>query len=178
MIVPGNHDWPLQEAVPDWGVSARYGTVAISVAKRRVREAGAELLIDQETTINGIRIYGTPWVPAFNYWAFNLPRGGEALEAVWSEVPPGLDVLVTHGPSHGVLDLTDRGVPVGCELLAARLGLLDERGEGPRLHVHGDIHEAAGVHAPPLGVEGRISVNASVMDGRYRLAHAPTVIDL
>ena len=55
---------------------------------------------------------------------------------------------------------------------------MDAAGEGPRLHVHGDIHEAAGIATPPLGANGRISVNAAVLDERYRLAHAPVVIDL
>ncbi len=48
----------------------------------------------------------------------------------------------------------------------------------PRLHVHGDIHEAAGVHAPPFGAEGRITVNAAVLGASYRLALQPVVVDL
>ena len=126
----------------------------------------------------GLRVYGSPWVPAFYRWAFNLPRGGDALAEVWSRVPEGPDVLATHTPAFGTLDMTDRGERAGCERLADRLRQLDDAGVGPRLHVHGDIHEAAGVHAPPLGVDGRTTVNASVLDLRYRLAHPPVVIDL
>ncbi len=32
-------------------------------------------LKDSETTINGIRIWGSLWQPEFGGWAFNLPRG-------------------------------------------------------------------------------------------------------
>jgi len=74
--------------------------------------------------------------------------------------------------------MTDRGGPAGCERLADRLRQLDGAGAGPRLHVHGDIHEAADVHATSLGAGGRTTVNASVLDLRYRLAHPPVVVDL
>jgi hypothetical protein len=59
-----------------------------------------------------------------------------------------------------------------------RLAALDAEGAGPRPHVHGDIHEAVGVHAPPAGAGGRTTVNASVLDVRYRLPHPPIMIDL
>ena len=57
-------------------------------------------------------------------------------------------MLVTHAPAFGRLDRTRSGEHVGCERLAERLEALDAEGAGPRLHVHGDIHEAAGVRAP------------------------------
>ena len=178
VVVPGNHDWPLQPSVPAWGVSARYGPATLRHARRRVEDAGAVLLMDREAAVAGLRVYGSPWVPAFYRWAFNLPRGGAELAEVWSRVPEGLDVLVTHTPAFGTLDRTDRGERAGCERLADRLRQLDVSGAGPRLHVHGDIHEAAGVVGPPAGVGGRTTVNASVLDLRYRLAHAPVVVDV
>ena len=87
-------------------------------------------------------------------------------------------MLVTHCPAFGRLDRTDAGDHVGCERLAERLDVLEAEALGPRLHVHGDIHEAAGIRAPPLGVEGRMTVNAAVLDGSYRLVRAPVVVDL
>ncbi len=57
-------------------------------------------LEDSETTINGIRIWGSPWQPEFGGWAFNLPRGEECLEK-WEMIPEGIDVLITHGPPIG-----------------------------------------------------------------------------
>lgn len=178
VVVPGNHDWPLQPSVPAWGVSARHGPTALRHARRRAEDAGAVLLVDREAMVAGLRIYGSPWVPAFHGWAFNLPRGGAELAEVWSRVPQGLDVLVTHAPAFGTLDRTERGDRAGCERLADRLLQLDATGVGPQVHIHGDIHEAAGVHAPPLGADGRMTVNASVLDARYRLSHAPIMFDI
>jgi Icc-related predicted phosphoesterase len=93
-------------------------------------------------------------------------------------IPPGLDVLVTHGPGYGRLDRTVRGDRVGCEVLANRLGALAKEKHGPRLHVHGDIHEASGIRRPREGRPGRVTVNAAVLDARYRPAFAPRIVDL
>ena len=178
VIVPGNHDWPMQGSRPEWSVSARYGPTTISVARRRAEDAGARVLIDAEARIAGLRFWGSPWVPFFNGWAFNLPRGSRYLAEAWDRIPVGTDVLVTHGPAFGRLDRTGGGDHVGCERLAERLDALDVEGLGPRLHVHGDIHEAAGTVAPPAGVEGRTTVNAAVLDEGYRLVRTPVVVDL
>lgn len=47
--------------------------------------------------IEGLKIYGSPWQPEFQGWAFNLPRGPRLREK-WRLIPEGLDILVTHGP--------------------------------------------------------------------------------
>ena len=39
---------------------------------------GVTYLMDESITIEGIKIYGSPWQPWFHDWAFNLYRG-EAL---------------------------------------------------------------------------------------------------
>jgi hypothetical protein len=178
LVVAGNHDWPLQHARPEWSVTARYGLTTIDVARQRIVDAGAVLLEDAGAEVAGLTVWGSPWGPFFNHWAFNLPRNGTCLAEVRNRIPPGLDVLVTHGPAFGCLDLTIRGEHVGCELLAERIRQLDAEGAGPRLHVHGDIHEAAGVHAPPLGSSARTTVNAAVLDQSYHLARVPVVVDL
>lgn len=43
-------------------------------------------LEDSEVTINGIRIWGSPWQPEFGEWGFNVPRGREILEK-WNKIP-------------------------------------------------------------------------------------------
>ena len=59
-------------------------------------------LEDTETTVCGIRVYGSPWQPEFGGWAYNLPRG-QALLDKWNMIPDGVDVLMTHGPPIGML---------------------------------------------------------------------------
>jgi predicted phosphohydrolase len=124
IIVAGNHDWIFQREP--------------NVARARVAEAGIHYLEDNEILLDGMRFYGSPWQPAFNNWAFNLPRG-ERLAAVWRQIPTGLDVLVTHGPPAGIGDRSSYSGRTGCADLARRVLEV-----APRLHLFGHIHEDGG----------------------------------
>ncbi|KAG8949773.1 hypothetical protein FRC04_008313 [Tulasnella sp. 424] len=81
-------------------------------------------------------IYGSPWTPYFGGMAFNYSK--EEAEGIVGEFPRS-DILLTHGPPHGIHDETLRGELVGCPTLLAYLARLR-----PRLHVFGHIHEARG----------------------------------
>jgi predicted phosphohydrolase len=123
VIVAGNHDW---------------GFVRDPIAARAMF-AGAHYLEDSEIAIDGVRFYGSPWQPAFNGWAFNLPRG-PALATVWARIPRGVDVLITHGPPDGIGDRTAIAGRAGCADLRARVAEV-----APRLHLFGHIHQDGGV---------------------------------
>ena len=123
VIVAGNHDW----ALADHAEEARAVLAAFTY------------LEDSEAVIDGVRFYGSPWQPAFNDWAFNLPRG-EPLAAVWRRIPAGLDVLITHGPPEGFGDASPVGGRAGCADLRRRVLEVP-----PRLHLFGHIHQDGGV---------------------------------
>lgn len=129
---------------------------------------GLTYLQDCTTSIAGLNIWGAPWQPWFLSWAFNLQRGAE-IARKWAMIPAETDILVTHGPPHGILDRTYDGRPVGCEELRSVVDRI-----APRLHVFGHIHEAYGaeVHG------GTLFVNASVCTLRYRPDQAAVVVDL
>ena len=86
------------------------------------------------------------------------------------KIPEDIDILVTHGPPYGILDAVNTfGGYVdhcGCEMLLARVAAIK-----PKLHVFGHIHEGAG----SLKQDGIEYINASQLDGQYRLAHKPIV---
>jgi Icc-related predicted phosphoesterase len=124
VLVAGNHDF-LYENEPE-------------LAQALTREAGIVYLRDSEVTVEGLRIWGSPWQPRFFDWAFNLDRG-EPLDENWRLIPAGIDVLVTHGPPQGYGDRTYDGSRVGCERLLVHL----ERVK-PRVHLFGHIHEDKG----------------------------------
>ena len=128
----------------------------------------AVYLQDEETTLGGLRIFGSPWQPPFMDTAFNLPRGAPLREK-WSAVPEGIDVLVTHTPPSGIGDRTRSGLSVGCSDL-----LVAVRRIRPRLHVFGHVHEAYGEYPQ----EGIRFCNASATDASMRIAHEPIVVDL
>ncbi len=125
---------------------------------------GVHYLQDEACTIDGFRFYGSPWQPAYNDWAFNLPRG-EALAERWSQIPAGLDVLVTHGPPAGFGDRFPVAGRQGCRDLTAAVWRA-----APRLHLFGHIHTDGGVQ-----VERGVTF-ANVTS--WECERAPTVIDL
>lgn len=153
VVVAGNHDF-LFQTEPE-------------AARGLLRSA--VYLEDSGVTLDGVSIWGSPWQPWFFDWAFNLARGAP-LRAVWDKIPAATDVLVTHGPPHGVLDRVARsGRSVGCEELLVAV----ERVR-PRLHLFGHIHEGYGREER----NGTLFLNASSCDPRYAPVNAPLVVDL
>ncbi|MCC7071871.1 MAG: metallophosphatase domain-containing protein [Deltaproteobacteria bacterium] len=156
LVVPGNHD-ALFEDDPT-----------------RAREIfdGLVVLIDEEATVGGLRVYGSPWTPRYHSWSFMKERGAP-LAAVWAKIPAGLDLLITHGPPKGVLDDASsyRGGTwagpelAGCEDLARRVELTR-----PRVHAFGHIHGRQGV----VEKNGTRFVNCTTSE----CEHAPVVLDL
>jgi len=154
VFIAGNHDFLFEKKAP--------------LARQMVEGRNFIYLQDSGVEIDGLRIWGSPWQPWFFSWAFNLQRGPEIREQ-WDRIPADTDILITHGPPMGILDMTARGERVGCEELAVAV-----RRIRPRLHVFGHIHEAAG----QVEVDGTHYVNASFLDLEYEPAFPPTVIEL
>lgn len=118
----------------------------------------------EEVVIEGIKIYGEPRQPWFHSWAFNVERG-EAIKRYWDAIPEDVNILVTHGPPKGILDMTMSGDNVGCEDLLYRLPYLEQL----KLVVFGHIHEHAGCEL----INGVYYVNASALNVRYQLQNRP-----
>jgi Icc-related predicted phosphoesterase len=149
IVVAGNHDRSF---------------VTAHDKARALFDGVAIYLEDEERTIEGIRFYGSPWQPRFHDWAFNLPRG-EALKRKWALIPADLDVLVTHGPPHGIGDRSSMGQErAGCEDLRASV-----REKKPRVHLFGHIHEDGGAWV----IDGTLFANVTT----WECERAPTVID-
>src|SRR5579859_3910979 len=125
VVIAGNHDILCQKD---------------PATARSLLEGVATYLQDEEATIAGLRVYGSPWQPRFFNWAFNLDRG-EPLRKVWAKIPSGLDLLVTHGPPHGIGDVTLQGTHAGCRDLLAAV-----RRARPRYHAFGHFHEGHGTY--------------------------------
>jgi predicted phosphohydrolase len=149
LVVAGNHDWCF-----------------VRERQRALEVLGDDVvyLEDSGVVIEGARFWGSPWQPAFNNWAFNLPRG-EALGAKWALMPAVVDVLVTHGPPHGIGD--DSGDPgrQGCQELLAAV-----RRVRPLLHIFGHIHQDGGY----WHFDGICFANVTTWEG----LRGPTVLDV
>ena len=156
IVCVGNHDWVFEKA--ENPACEAFKKVAPTV----------KVLIDEEITIDGKKIYCSPWQPEFCDWAFNLPRG-EELRDVWAKIPNDTDILVTHGPPAGILDSTVTGEIAGCVDLLNRVKEVN-----PKVHCFGHLHEARGIEK----YWNTTFVNASICDFHYNPINEPIVIDI
>lgn len=152
IFVAGNHDWGFQE--------------------RHVESVGilpSEIIYlqDSSVTIEGIKIYGSPWQPEFCNWAFNLPRG-KTIARKWKLIPKDTNILVTHGPPYGQRDLTMHGEHVGCEELQQAIYKIR-----PKYHIFGHIHHS---HGRSVDMYTQY-INAAICDESYRPNNDPIVFD-
>jgi Icc-related predicted phosphoesterase len=129
----------------------------------------AHCLIDEMSVVEGLKIYGSPWVVSdydeirarSHKWAFALMNSSERYRSKWTEIPEGLDVLLTHGPPYGISDRqTPSNKHVGDGYLLERLKQLAANGTAPKVHVFGHIHEGQKV-TEKHGIE---FFNASLLD--------------
>jgi len=143
IVIPGNHDrsFQKQEMLP--------------AIKELFKEANTNLLIDEQLTIDNINFYGSPWQPWFWDWAFNFPRydDGTTAKSIWNKIPVETDILITHGPPNGILDIVDRdGSRVGCPHLRNRIEQTNTK-----VHCFGHVHESRG----DTIIDGRTYINCS-----------------
>lgn len=164
IFIAGNHDFGCQDEV-------------LAVEELLRLNPGSEYLYDDIFLIGDesddyddmVKVWGSPWQPEFYNWAFNLPRQGAELKAVWNMIPSDVDILVTHGPPNGHLDYVDYAKQnVGCELLRDRIDLIK-----PKIHVFGHIHSSYGYK-----FDGTTHFfNAAVLDERYNFTQKPLTVE-
>ena len=83
VCVGGNHDFPLQ--------------------RREFQFSHAEFLEDRLIEVEGLTIYGSPWCPDLVGFAYYL--SDDDLAQRWRRIPEAIDVLITHTPPYGILDV-------------------------------------------------------------------------
>lgn len=155
IVIAGNHDWAFQET-PELA---------------RAALTNAIYLEDSGVEIRDVRFWGSPWTPTFMDWAFMLDRGNPLYQK-WKLIPDNTDVLITHGPPHGIGDEVNLGFKTqnaGCIHLSDRVAQLS-----PKVHVFGHIHEGYGQYQRG---NTRI-VNASTCDSRYQPINPPIMLEL
>ena len=157
ILIAGNHDFFFEQA-PEYDIKAvleKYPNIIY------LNDSGVE--------IEGLKIWGSPVQPWFYNWAFN--REGTEICKHWDMIPLDVDILVTHGPAKGFLDLTLRGDVTGCPYLLEKIAELTNL----KLFVHGHIHEAYGRIDFP---DGGVFLNASVLNANYVMSNLPHVIEI
>ena len=156
VAISGNHDFGFQNANRE-------------TVENIMAENGITYLKDSGAEIEGIKFWGAPWQPWFHSWAFNLHRGNEIAEK-WNLIPEDTNILITHGPPYGILDVTETGETVGCEALTERIKSL----KNLKYHIFGHIHESYGA----VERNGVVYVNACTCTRNYTPTNKPVMIEM
>jgi len=158
VLICGNHDW-LGERNPE-------------LMQQMCKDEGLIYLDHSSVQIEGLNIFGSAYTPEFCNWAYNVPRG-KPLQEKWAQIPDNTDILITHGPPHGILDTVIGRHPVehlGCKDLSNRIKELKQL----KLHVFGHIHSGYG----SVKIDETTYVNASTSTEEYKPTQKPIIVGL
>lgn len=127
----------------------------------------AVYLEDRRYEFDGVVFYGAPWTPMLSTHAFY--QSEEELRDTWWRVPHDTDVLITHTPPFGILDVSSRDMVLGCKHLAAAAARVR-----PAIHCFGHVHHSAG----STRHHGTIFVNACSVNSAMTIARDPIVMEI
>jgi predicted phosphodiesterase len=165
IVIFGNHE-----------VGMRHGSKRLD-AIEMITDAEAYYLENSSVIIDGLKFYGSPATPRFYDWEWNFNRGKDiAIE--WAKIPDDVNVLITHGTSHGILDMVQdipsnygRDLHQGCEELAKRIKDLKDL----KFHVGGHLHTDGG---KSVNINGVIYANAAICTENYNPTNKPIVVEI
>ena len=157
IFIGGNHDSYLESHPTE--------TAALAVHKQ------LHYLCDSGIELEGVKFWGSPITPQFHDWSFM--RNEQEIKAHWALIPEETQILITHGPVWGVLDLVKRSETysenTGCPSLAERVEQVQ-----PEYHLFGHIHEGYGKF-----IKGSTQfLNISTMNVNYKIQNPPVVFEI
>jgi Icc-related predicted phosphoesterase len=171
IVVPGNHELGFEDG-EEMTERQLAGLSMLGVSKPYEMLTNCTYLVDREFDVYGLKIYGAPWHPMPGY-SFYRSRG-QAILHKWNNIPPKVDVLVTHTPplGHGDYNAWNKcdGVLAGC---AELLNTVEFRVK-PKYHVFGHIHDMHGATSNGYTT----FVNAAICDHKLRVDHGPIIFDI
>lgn len=152
LLAPGNHDFWLE-----------------ADASRRSLLSNATVLINESADIDGLRFWGSPVTPLYG-GAFGR-SSVEDRRRLYASIPEDVDVLITHGPPLGILDVSP-----GSDYHQGDHVLLEAvQRVRPKLHVFGHVHLDKG--SPRiLESEHTTFVNAALLGPAGAIDKPPIVI--
>lgn len=133
IFVCGNHDTSIERGTIRKEIFESHGIIYL--------ENSSFILDGKEFDSRDYKFYGSPITPSFNTgWSWNVKR--HKINKVWDMIPDDTDVLITHGPPKGVLDLAYRQdgklEQAGCANLMKQV----RNRIKPNLHLFGHIHNS------------------------------------
>jgi Icc-related predicted phosphoesterase len=182
---PKLSEMPCKHVVMTWGNHDFIGCVLYKAGHSGEEQtemlfgvdSKCHILIDESVDIEGVKFYGTPWIPELSGWAFY--NTSENLKETFEKIPEDIDVLLTHCPpkigTQGVVlqKCWNHMRDFGCtELYNA---LCSKKFEKPLYVLSGHIH--TGNHKIEE-YDGIKYVNVSLKDEEYMVSYEPTIIEI
>ena len=160
IIIPGNHDSCLEKSTVD--------------DIHTILDPSIHLLINKSVTAHGVKFYGSPYVPEFGSWWFQMDKFN--LEQNWKKIPQDTDVLITHGPAFGIGDIAYRDTVWGkAEVNCGDFALAQElKRLNLKAHIFGHIHDSYGSRV----IDGVKHLNVAGCDSSHELTNKPIVFHI
>lgn len=123
LFVPGNHDTSIEHKL----------VTSTDFLNNNI------LMLEHEAVIIGnTKFFGSPYTPSFGTnWSYNKSRTN--LGKLWTHLPNDINVLLTHGPPLGILDLTENR-DYSLEMCGDRGLLTYIKKSNVKYHLFGHIH--------------------------------------
>ena len=153
ILIGGNHDFYLEK-----------------IGKEKCKKLfnNAIYLENEEIIVDGIKIWGSPYSNKFGSWAFM--QFEEELEKFYKTIAEDTRIIITHGPSYGILDqVSFNNRSVGSLKLQEKIKEIH-----PQIHICGHIHESYGKYTD----YNTDYYNVSILDDYYNLINKPTIIEI
>lgn len=150
VLIAGNHDaWAIKKYNVDF-----------------IKSKGIIYLEHEYVSIEGLKIFGSPYTPIFGNWHFMRDRS--KINKYWEFLEPNIDILITHGPPKGILDLSRNRENV-LEYCGDKALLNHVLRVKPKYHCYGHIHDYKDCLNQGVRIyEGITFINASVVeDGKF-----------
>jgi len=172
VVITGNHELTFDLEHELQLNSSFFPTTPMNFNKARSLLQNCIYLEHSSVTIEGIKIFGTPFQPWFYDWAWN--RTEQELARYYADIPDDSDIVITHNPPYKILDkVCDPICPdpyAGCKHL--RDNLLKR--VKPKINVFGHIHEGYGIKQ----IDDTIFINASSCNARHLAKNKPFVFKI
>ena len=212
LVIAGNHDISLDNGYwqshldegdepqeHDEAVAVMTGPLARAAGMTYLTEGTHNFVLENGTTFS---VFASPYQPECGDWAFGYPCSEDHFGQ--ANIPNNVDIVMTHGPPAGILDLIpSKNKRAGCVSLLRAVETAR-----PKLHCFGHIHEAYGYDVKSwsrqtssaateislsvakagadeeaktvmlkAGME-TLMVNAAIMDQRNQPANAPWTVKM
>ena len=176
-VVKAYHEWlheqPAKRIISGQGNHEEWVETHFEEAKEIAKLAcpRVDFLAEGGLTIDDVNFWYSAITPYFHNWAWNRHPGPE-IDEHWKKIPEGTNILITHGPPYGILDVVPYwdGTPkerVGCWNLKARIKQIK-----PDIHIFGHIHHSHG----EMHEDGVSYYNVAICDEMYTPSNPVTSI--